>query len=243
MTSPLERLPRLKRETPVSLSGRLFVELHRRILALELKPGQTVSEQLICDEFGVSRAPVRDALRRLSDRRLVDILPQRGTIVAPIRIQDLERAQFLREAVEVALAKRAIASPKREVLCATLRNEVRMQSVLKEVGERDRFYASDERFHRMIAEFVNLGHVLTEIDRVKVQMDRFRMLIIGGFEDIPTIIDQHSGIVDAFEAGDAADMEQKLLAHLRRVFDLLPNVMRLYPEHFEAGATLSRETS
>src|SRR5690606_7872296 len=112
------------------------------------------------EEFGVSRAPVRDALRRLADLRLVDILPQRATIVAPIRIEDLERAQFLREAVEVALAKRAIVSPNREVLCASLRNEVRIQSVLKEVGESDRFYASDERFHRMIAEFVHLGHVL-----------------------------------------------------------------------------------
>lgn len=221
------------RDRTAPLARQVFDVLHHRILTLELRPGQQLNEVSLCDELGVSRAPLREALQRLAERHLVDIRPQRGTLVAPIRIQDLERAQFIRESVEVALAKRAISRSDRLVLCNSLRNEVRIQAVFQETGEGERFYSSDERFHHLIAEFVSLGHVRIEIDRIKVQMDRFRMLVIGGMEDIPAIIQQHEGIVDALEQGDPALVETRLLAHLRRVFDYLPATLERFPEYFE----------
>lgn len=234
MLPPLAAL-RTSRDPAAPLARRIFDVLHHRILTFDLKPGQQLNELALCREFDVSRAPVREALQRLAERRLVDIRPQRGTLVAPIRIEDLERAQFMREAVEVALAKRAVERPDRLALCTSLRNEIRVQSVFREVGERERFYASDERFHRLIAEFVNLGHVQAEMERIKMPMDRFRMLVIGGIEDIPTVIRQHEDIVDALERGDAALAEARILRHLRRVFDYLPTIVERFPEYFETS--------
>ena len=66
-----------------------------------------MSEKELSLQLGVSRTPVREAFIRLSEEGLVDIFPQRGTIVAPIRMGEIKEAQFLREILETAIVRRA----------------------------------------------------------------------------------------------------------------------------------------
>lgn len=60
-------------------------------------PSDALSEKELSLQLGVSRTPVREALIRVADEGLIDILPQRGSFVAPIRLRDVEEAQFIRE--------------------------------------------------------------------------------------------------------------------------------------------------
>jgi DNA-binding GntR family transcriptional regulator len=195
-----------------------------------------LSESSISEELGVSRTPAREALARLAEQGLVDVLPQRGTRVAPLRLSDLEKSQFLREALEVAILRRAMDRPDRGSLVRRLGDEVTLQRAYLSVNDIARFYASDEAFHRHIAEFAGCGAVTDDIRRAKVHMDRFRHLMVSGVEDLGVVVDQHAAIAGAIAAGDAGLAEARMLQHLRRIFGFLDQARARFPQHFEGGA-------
>jgi len=84
----------LDRQLPVAMQ--VFTHLRHLILTLKLQPSQALSEKDLSLRLGVSRTPIREALIRLADEGLVDIFPQRGTLVAPIRVAEVIEAQFIR---------------------------------------------------------------------------------------------------------------------------------------------------
>ena len=96
--------------TGASAAGRVEAELRRAIIALELPPGTRLSEQEIALKYGVSRQPVREALIALARTRLVDVQPQRGTVVVKFSVRKMMEARFVREAVEVAIVRQACLS-------------------------------------------------------------------------------------------------------------------------------------
>lgn len=88
------------------ISPQIYERLRRSITTLAILPSESLSEKDLAGQLGVSRTPVREAFIRLADEGLIDIFPQRGSFVAPIRMSDVEEAQFIREALEVAVVRR-----------------------------------------------------------------------------------------------------------------------------------------
>jgi DNA-binding GntR family transcriptional regulator len=216
------------------MTDRVYLAMRDQIVGLELEPFSMISEKRISEEMGVSRTPVREALARLAAHNLVDIYPQRGTFVSPFRRPDLERSQFLREALEVALVQRVIALPDRAELVKRLRAEVELQETFASISDEQRFFQSDEDFHRLISNYAGLPGLWEEIQRSKVHMDRCRHLALASVEkDIKAITTQHIAIVDAVEAGDAVAAPAAMSIHLRRIFNTVDKVMELNPQYFE----------
>lgn len=220
------------------LAAQTYFILLGRILSFELQPYRKLSESLVAKELGVSRTPVREAMARLAELNLVDILPQRGTYVAPLRLADLRKSQFMREAIEIALLGRVMALDDRSELVGALRNEVALQVTFVKVGDVERFYASDEDFHELLARHAQLPSITREVEVSAFHMNRFRRLMIAGVDDLDEIISQHDAIVDAIEMGDAAAAQDLMLSHLRRVFVHLNRATERFPQHFD-----QRETS
>ena len=216
------------------MTDRVYLAMRDQIVGLELEPFSMISEKRISEEMGVSRTPVREALARLAAHNLVDIYPQRGTFVSPFRRPDLERSQFLREALEVALVQRVIELPDRAELVKRLRAEVELQETFASILDEQRFVQSDEDFHRLISNYAGLPGLWEEIQRSKVHMDRCRHLALASVEkDIKAITTQHIAIVDAVEAGDAVAAPAAMSIHLRRIFNTVDKVMELNPQYFE----------
>src|ERR1700712_4906511 len=90
-----------EREAGTSARDQAYAVLRAAIVGAELEPGRRLSENQLADLIGVSRTPVRDALARLRDERLVAIVPQLGTFVTYIDEQAIADAHFVREALEV----------------------------------------------------------------------------------------------------------------------------------------------
>ncbi len=219
----------------VATTQRVFATLLQRILTFDLKPFDEISEGGLAEQMGVSRTPVREALARLAKLQLVDIFPQRGTVIAPLRVSDLKRSQFLRESLELGLLRRALRSPKRSRLAEALRAEIAVQRTLAGVGDEDRFYASDELFHRRIASIAGLPDIWDDISDAKLHMDRFRHLMLSSVETLSVIVEQHERIVSAIEGGDRERAEVALKTHLRRIFAFLRPAYEARPEYFERG--------
>jgi GntR family transcriptional regulator, rspAB operon transcriptional repressor len=219
----------------IAATQRIFATLLHRILTFNLKPFDEISESGLAEQMGVSRTPVREALARLARLQLVDIFPQRGTIISPLRVADLKRSQFVRESLEWGLLRRALRSPERPRLVVTLGAEIAVQRTLASIGDEARFYASDELFHRRIASAVGLPNIWEDISDAKLHMDRFRHLMLASVETLPVIVEQHERIVAAIDAGDRQATELALKTHLRRIFAFLRPAYDAHPEYFEKG--------
>src|SRR3954471_16619006 len=87
--------------------ARVYANLRDAIVRADLAPGRQLSENELAASLGVSRTPVREALQRLRDDRLVEIVPQLGTFVSPISTRAVADAQFVREALECAAIRLA----------------------------------------------------------------------------------------------------------------------------------------
>src|SRR5215475_4480488 len=89
-----------------SKAERVYSHLRRRIRELALPPGAPLRKEEIALELGVSRAPVSEAIARLADEALVDVFPQHGSFVAPIRAEDVRESLLIRTALEVEAMRR-----------------------------------------------------------------------------------------------------------------------------------------
>ena len=211
--------------------------LEDEIISGAVPPGQVLRQEHVCERFGVSRTPVREALARLSELGFVDIVPQSGSRIAPLRLFDLEKSQFLREALELALLGRAMERGDRAELVRRLRTELAIQQAFVEAGDAARFYASDEAFHAVIGEGAGMATVLPEMARAKMHMDRFRHLMLSGLESLPTVLAQHQAIVEAIEAADVRGATAAMRTHLRRILAFVGKAQAAHPDFFEeAGA-------
>lgn len=200
----------------VTFAERAYREIKARILENEFPAGSIMLEQELAALLEMSRTPVREALIRLADEGLVDILPQRGSFVAPIRLRDVEEAQFIRESLEVAVARRLAGHCSPRFLSELRLNLARQESAVAE-RDRDLFLELDEAFHRGLCEEAGLSKSWRVIQSVKLQMDRVRYLSLPEPGHLDVLLAQHRQITSAIESGDMNEAGRHMSAHLKEV--------------------------
>lgn len=213
----------------------IVTQIHRcirsAILSLDLKPNEALSEKELSLKFAVSRTPVREALIKLSEDGLVDILPQRGSFVAPIRIAEVVEAQFIREALEIAVIRRVAADPS-ERLLNTLEEMLRQQRSAISQRDFNAFLVLDESFHRTFCEFCELPRGWKMIQNVKGQLDRVRFLSLPEPGHLETLFKQHQAVVEAVRLRQPDLAAAQLKRHLQEVFGSVELLMRSSPSLF-----------
>ncbi len=147
MTSDKPSAPTLKGTG--SATERVLAAIREAIVDLELPPGTLIDKAALCAQFGVSRFPVSDALTRLQAEGLVDVLPQRGTRVARIRMSDLTQAMFIRRALEVEMV-RTLAPQASDAFIAELEMNIGYQQVTVERSDPRAFHRLDLAFHELM---------------------------------------------------------------------------------------------
>jgi DNA-binding GntR family transcriptional regulator len=203
------------------------------IIAVELEPGEALSEKDLSVRLGVSRTPVREALIKLRGEDLVDIISQVGTFVAKIDAEQVREAQFIRQALECACVRDLVARATAADV-AELRQGLEDQRRCQERDDDQGFYVADERFHRRMTEMSGHGGVWATVRRAKVHLDRVRRLSLPLPEVMGTLIEQHAAIVEAVAAGDADAAEAALRDHLGEVLRSLAELSERHPEYFVA---------
>src|SRR5215813_1084856 len=130
-------------------TARVVEALREAIISLELKPGAMIDKNALCERLGVSRFPVSEALSRLQAEGLVQIQPQRGSIVSLIRLADARENMFVRRSLEVE-AVRVLASTATAELLADLAQNLGEQLLAIENDDRPGFHQLDLDFHEML---------------------------------------------------------------------------------------------
>jgi DNA-binding GntR family transcriptional regulator len=192
-------------------------QLRQEIVTAQLAPRSPLSEQELTARFGVSRTPIREALLKLAEEGLVDIYPQHGSFVSPIRLTDVYDAQFVRESLEcsaIALAAEKIEAEQARQLRAVLDR----QSAFHKVEDNDRFFDADEEMHATLMAIAGHAQVWRQVQSAKAQMDRVRHLTVRRPLKRNAVLTEHQAIIDRVLNRDATGAVEALRTHLRGVF-------------------------
>ncbi|GIX13425.1 MAG: GntR family transcriptional regulator [Paracoccaceae bacterium] len=217
-------------EQAAPIGPQLFRILRERIITADLSPGSRLSEVEIASAYGVSRQPVREAFIKLAEAGLVEVRPQRGTLVRKISPAAVMDARFVREAIEADIVRLVARAPD-PALMAELKAQIARQHAVADSDPRG-FLALDELFHRTLAEAAGKNFAWRVIEDVKAQMDRVRYLTALHFPK-RMLVAQHAQIVDAIARQDRRAAERAMRTHLRAILTDLPAIIRARPEFFD----------
>jgi DNA-binding GntR family transcriptional regulator len=231
----VQPLPRIRRLSGGNARTQLYAALRDGIVSGALEPGRQLSENELAEWTGVSRTPIREALARLRDDRLVEVVPQLGTFVTRISASAVEDAQFIREALECAAvrlaAQRADASD-----VAALDGIVQRQREVRDAQDFDRFYVLDDELHGALCELSGHGMAWTLAQRANGHLNRVRRLSLPQPRYLTEMVAEHELVVEAVRRGDPAAAESALRHHLRMVLSGLPALREEHADYFEDAA-------
>jgi GntR family transcriptional regulator, rspAB operon transcriptional repressor len=217
----------------------IYKVLRKSIIRLERRPGDALSEKDICNEFGVSRTPVREALQRLAEEDLVDVFPHSGTYVSRISFKEAEEGFVIRNALEVESVRRACA----HISDAQIGNMqdiiTRMRRILLENRLSD-YIDEDDALHASIASSSALPRIWKFINLAKVHLDRMRQLSAPVPGHLAEVTEQHAAIVHALARRNATQAELAMRIHLESSFAVMASMMQnmdglFKDKHLEAG--------
>lgn len=216
----------------LSTGDQVYAALRAAIVSAELEPGRRLSENELAELLGVSRTPVREALARLRDERLVAIVPQLGTFVTLISPAAVEDAAFVREALECAAIRRTVERAD-ETGLADLQANLAAQERAEQRGDTDAFDALDDALHRLLAQLSGHEIAWTLARRANGHLDRVRGLSLPEPGYLGEMVAEHRELVAAVAAGDADRAEEAMRHHLRMVLSSVPHIQAAHPEYFE----------
>lgn len=205
-------------------------QLRRAIVTLELKPGEILDKGAICERLGVSRFPVSEALARLQSEGLVEILPQRGSLVSRVRIADVVEYMLIRKALE-SEAVRALVASRPAGLAEKLEANLAEQSAAARRGDRDTFHRYDVEFHEILFSAMQFDRIRAVIEAARANLDRARLLILDP-RRLSLTQAEHKAIADGIAAGDADAAARAMRAHIDKVTGELLDFARQSPELF-----------
>jgi len=222
------RLDRYRQAAP-----QLYELLREAIVSLALPPGTALVRPELAAHYGVSQTPVRDALMRLEEEGLVDVIPQAGTRVSKIDLDRAGQAHFLRRAIEQELV-RELASAGNAALVKRLRALLDVQQAQVQSADFEAFAAADQEFHRELYAAANMQDLWQLVYSRSGHIDRLRRLHLPALGKAQRIQNDHVLIVEAIAAGDPALAEQRLREHLSHTLRQVEEIRTRYPEYFKA---------
>lgn len=197
----------------IPLRDQIYQLVRKAIVTGKIAPGAPINEIEIATCLGISRTPVREAVKKVSDEGLVDVFAQNGTFVAEISRKQVEEAYIIRIALELESIRRAAG-----VISASqlydLESIIDAQDLAVRRARFDEAIARDDDFHRAIAEVNGLSMLWKVVDISKAQMDRCRLLTLPSPGAAQETIAQHRTILAALSQHDAEAAMAALQAHL-----------------------------
>lgn len=197
----------------------IYKILENEIVRLEIKPGQSLSENTLCRRFLVSRTPIRSALQRLEQNRFVRIIPCKGTIVTPINLHIANQLIYQRIAVESMVFRdfvKACAPPEAE--------EVRYSLQLLEAAGATRdhldtfdineFLQRDLAMHEIWFKRTDKMYLWENLTKPHADYSRFIRLDIVGAKNVPDVLENHREMMEIIDKKDLAAIEPLMVQHL-----------------------------
>jgi DNA-binding GntR family transcriptional regulator len=209
-----------------SLVDFIIQDLEDKINGGILKPGERIVEETLCKAFGVSRSPVREALRTLESQGYLAREPRKGVSVSRVTAKEIEDTYRIRANLESLAVYLAVKKQDPKVLQKLNKINRKMIELAEEGKVSGAYFNLNLKFHKTLVDACDNKRLIQMIDTFVKQTKRYRLQILSIPGRIEASLKNHEMIVRSFEAGDAKKAES-----LRK--DTILKNIRTFTETFE----------
>lgn len=206
-----------------NLSQDVFETLKRRILNWEYPPGRHLIEEQLCEEFGVSRSPVREALNRLAAYGLLENVPHRGCLVKVLDIETIKDLYRLRLALELSVVEDLAGRPQN---VAPVLQALRRDWTDPASRSCEDWAELDRRFHVGLAAAAGNALLLEQLETVNERLTLLRPFDFSREARPVSTCRQHLDILDRIEAGDPEGARRALRHNIEESLENVEDVVR-----------------
>ena len=204
--------------------------IKENVIDLELAPGSQISENELAEAMGISRTPVREALIVLSKAKIIEIYPQKRSVVSMVDEDLIEESRFMRYVMEPAVIELVCEKRTEEDLTA-LGENVRLQKFYLDSNQRDQVMRLDNAFHRRFYEIARKAELYELMQNMLVHFDRVRNMALYAISDMK-IVQDHENMIEAIRGRDGEEAKRLMQKHLSRYKIDTVEIRKKYPMYF-----------
>lgn len=198
----------------------VFEYLRESILNGTLKPGERLMEIALADQMGVSRTPVREAIRKLEKESFVEMIPRKGAYVADLTAKDIIDVLDIRILLEGFASAQAAERMTQEEL-VKLETTLNAFNDAVERADRQAMIDLDNAFHDCIFDATKNNKLIDIVKDLHDQFQRFRLTYFNEFDNYPELQKWHRNIFDAIVRRDAVIAKQSAEHHVKLIKDMV----------------------
>ena len=203
----------------------VFNTLRQAILKGELKPGERLMEIALAERLGVSRTPIREAMRKLEQEGLVVMIPRRGAQVANITEKDLNDVLEVRIALENVAIEKACARMTEEEMRRLWLAAKEFEHTIAE-GNLVKLAEADVAFHEVIYQASDNKRLIQVLNNMREQIYRYRVEYLKDAAIYPRLIEEHHRMYDALKEKDQKQAVAYVEKHLHNQAEAVKKIIR-----------------
>ncbi|MCB1432544.1 MAG: GntR family transcriptional regulator [Alphaproteobacteria bacterium] len=206
------------------MRDQIYPMVRNLLLTGAIQPGEVIDEKAIAAQLHVSRTPVHEAIKRLADEHLVEVIAQSATRAARMDRKEIEESFLIRRALEIESAVQAAPRMNQD---HTDRLADILNAHARSVERRNYVDAisRDDEFHRYITEISDLPRLWSTIEISKAQLDRCRHMMLPRAGQAEATLEQHREIIRALNSRDPAKAAAAMKSHLDAAYSSTKSVM------------------
>ena len=221
MTDHLE----LNMDAYLPLRDVVFNTLREAILRGDLEPGERLMELQLASKLGVSRTPIREAIRMLEQEGLAITIPRKGAIVAGMTEKDMQDVLEIREALEELSVQVACDKITEEGIKKLAENKRLFEQSL-ETKNIKRMAEADVAFHDVIYQATDNPKLVNMLNNLREQMYRYRVEYLKDEENYKELLKEHEAIYDGIVKRDKQAVTSMIRKHISNQVDAVKNIIR-----------------
>jgi len=205
---------------PTSLAEKAYHAIRDLIVSLELAPGALIDERELIERLGIGRTPVREALRRLAQERLVEVYPRRGMFVTGVDVRELARLSEVRAVLEPEAARLAAER-------ATEDDRAEIADLLDELeADDDRALIDlDERIHRAVYRAAHNDLLEATLEQYYVLALRIWVMALDRAHELKDAVQEHRALLEAIRDGDPGRAAETMRSHVQNFEQAMHRVL------------------
>lgn len=221
MTDNLE----LNMDAYLPLRDVVFNTLREAILKGELKPGERLMELQLASKLGVSRTPIREAIRMLEQEGLAVTIPRKGAQVAKMTEKDMEDVLQIREVLD-ELAVSLACDNMSNIEIRDLEEQMYQFENSIKLGDIKSLAQSDVNFHDVIYRATGNTKLITLLNNIREQIYRYRVEYLKDEKAYPTLTKEHRAIVEALKKNNKLKATEAMKIHVENQAEVVKKMIR-----------------
>ena len=197
----------------LSLNEQAYLAFRHKLITLRYKPGEYLNTAQVMDDLAIGRTPVNQAVHRLATEGLLQIIPRKGVMVAPLSIDDameLIEVRLVNETLCIELGSQKVTDAQLQRL-RYLNQQIDEASRLR---SREQMMLLDREFHQVLADIAANGRLADILSIIHAQAQRFWATTLSSAAHMNEVIAEHEAIIAALEQGNAELAEEAARVHI-----------------------------